>query len=560
MELVAKIKWLCIYLALTFYSWSEEVSTYQPYRSFTPSATADQIWKSLMAQTNNPIQSAGIMGNIGIESSFDEDIVNQAENAFGLLQLRGDRLDNFRKFQQSNPGNLIDQQIKFIFEQGNPDSPYKDGIAAKYFNDIMSQKDPMQVARMFDKRFERSAGWLVDPNNPDMGYNEFGKTTKDRMNLANDIFGYYSQRNPGNQSNNIATNQQPKNFIGKIRDAMTDPGFSSELRLWANSMRLKPDQNLALALAEDKKAREEKRLLNIQKTASMNFIQGLPGTEKDYAMSLVDAGLEMKEVLSSITSLRYKSLDTEQKLANTFAKEEPVKKFIGRADALGTILSNARNPTQAGDIAIVFTYMKMLDPTSTVNKGELALAQNVGDIAQRGWALYNSLITGTANMSDLQRKGLVNSAFNTYKESKKSYQKTYDHYVNLATRYQDRGFNIDAENFAQKHGLSSEQYQDMNKVLIGWSAESELDERNVEIPFKQNEVNFDVLRNHLVENMPAQLEVLNKNNDNPLTLDEFMEDFDAMSEINKFKVFKRLYLNNLRLDPEYDISPFLKGN
>ena len=108
MELVAKIKWLCIYLALTFYSWSEEVSTYQPYRSFTPSATADQIWKSLMAQTNNPIQSAGIMGNIGIESSFDEDIVNQAENAFGLLQLRGDRLDNFRKFQQSNPGNLID--------------------------------------------------------------------------------------------------------------------------------------------------------------------------------------------------------------------------------------------------------------------------------------------------------------------------------------------------------------------------------------------------------------------------------------------------------------------
>ena len=277
-------------------------------------------------------------------------------------------------------------------------------------------------------------------------------------------------------------------------------------------------------------------------------------------MSLVDAGLEMKEVLSSITSLRYKSLDTEQKLANTFAKEEPVKKFIGRADALGTILSNARNPTQAGDIAIVFTYMKMLDPTSTVNKGELALAQNVGDIAQRGWALYNSLITGTANMSDLQRKGLVNSAFNTYKESKKSYQKTYDHYVNLATRYQDRGFNIDAENFAQKHGLSSEQYQDMNKVLIGWSAESELDERNVEIPFKQNEVNFDVLRNHLVENMPAQLEVLNKNNDNPLTLDEFMEDFDAMSEINKFKVFKRLYLNNLRLDPEYDISPFLKGN
>ena len=37
-------------------------------------------------------------------------------------------------------------------------------------------------------------------------------------------------------------------------------------------------------------------------------------------------------------------------------------------------------PDAAGDMALIFSYMKMLDPNSTVREGEYATAQDAGSI------------------------------------------------------------------------------------------------------------------------------------------------------------------------------------
>jgi len=537
------------------------VSTYQPYRSFTPSAITDQIWKSLMAQTNNPIQAAGIMGNIGIESSFDPNIINEDEDAYGLLQLRNDRRDNYDLFDEANPElSEVEKQIRFIFEQGDPDSQYKDAIAAKYWSEIMGQTNPESVARLFDKRFERSGGWLVDPSDSSKGYNQFGTSTMDRMNLAKDIYGYYTGQDTELDGITVrppGTNTPPnkkQSLIGTLRDKMTDPDFSDDLRLWANSMRLKPDQNLALAIIEGKKMREEKRLLALSKTESMKYINSLPeGSEKNMALAAIKAGTEMKDVIAMLMNNRNKVMDTEIKLEQNYIKDPTVKGFIGRADSLRTILSNARDPSQAGDIAIVFTYMKMLDPNSTVNKGELALAQNTGNLFQKGWSIYNSLIAGTSNLTDTQRQGLVNAAKNTYDESKTAYQATYDHYLDKAERYE-----LNADNFVRKFGLNDEQYTSLEGLVEGFDPnQSWRDDGSVEVPFTQQQFNEDVFGDYLESIAQTRID----NNDLNMSVNEWMDqNFNNLDSEARFNLFKNLYIQTIRSgNQDFNVNHFLRN-
>ena len=51
--------------------------------------------------------------------------------------------------------------------------------------------------------------------------------------------------------------------------------------------------------------------------------------------------------------------------------------------------------TAAGDQALIYNFMKMLDPTSAVLPGEYATAQNAGSVPARLWAAYNKAIDGT---------------------------------------------------------------------------------------------------------------------------------------------------------------------
>lgn len=50
--------------------------------------------------------------------------------------------------------------------------------------------------------------------------------------------------------------------------------------------------------------------------------------------------------------------------------------------------------TGAGDISLVFSYMKLLDPSSTVREGEYATAANAGGAYATAGNLYNKVITG----------------------------------------------------------------------------------------------------------------------------------------------------------------------
>jgi hypothetical protein len=69
----------------------------------------------------------------------------------------------------------------------------------------------------------------------------------------------------------------------------------------------------------------------------------------------------------------------------------------------------AADPSAAGDISLIFSYMRMLDPLSVVREGEFATAQNAASVPDRVRNAYNKALKGERLNPD-QRKDFINTA------------------------------------------------------------------------------------------------------------------------------------------------------
>ncbi len=78
-------------------------------------------------------------------------------------------------------------------------------------------------------------------------------------------------------------------------------------------------------------------------------------------------------------------------------------------DAYGRIEVSATDPSPAGDMALIFNFMKMLDPASVVRESEYATAQNAGSIPNKVKAAYNKAINGEGLTAEM-RKDFVGRA------------------------------------------------------------------------------------------------------------------------------------------------------
>lgn len=83
--------------------------------------------------------------------------------------------------------------------------------------------------------------------------------------------------------------------------------------------------------------------------------------------------------------------------------------FIAVRDSFAKIRSAAENPSAAGDLSLIFNFMKMLDPGSVVREGEFATAQNAAGVDDQVRNLYNRAITGE-RLNPEQRADFVGQA------------------------------------------------------------------------------------------------------------------------------------------------------
>jgi hypothetical protein len=135
------------------------------------------------------------------------------------------------------------------------------------------------------------------------------------------------------------------------------------------------------------------------------------------------------------------------------------KDFEKVDDAWARVEVSAKDPSAAGDMAMIFNYMKMLDPGSTVREGEFATAQNAGGIDDKSIGLYNSIINGQ-RLSDSQRADFSKRAKSLYGVAKKKQDGLTKKYRGLAKRY-----GVDYENVILRSNADISDEDLVNKYL-----------------------------------------------------------------------------------------------
>lgn len=117
-----------------------------------------------------------------------------------------------------------------------------------------------------------------------------------------------------------------------------------------------------------------------------------------------------------------------------FNSLQPVKDFASQSSAYGRLAASAADASPAGDLALVFNYMKVLDPGSTVREGEAASIRNAGNVPQRVIAQYNSLFSGEGSLSAEQRADVLDRASRLYNAAENSFNDVYRLYSGIAQR------------------------------------------------------------------------------------------------------------------------------
>lgn len=107
--------------------------------------------------------------------------------------------------------------------------------------------------------------------------------------------------------------------------------------------------------------------------------------------------------------------------------------FVKVRDAQGRIEASAQDPSAAGDLALIFNYMKVLDPGSTVREGEFATAQNSAGVNAAIRAKWNSMLNGE-RLAPEQRLDFLNRSRMLYKRQEQQYNKTRTIYEGIAKR------------------------------------------------------------------------------------------------------------------------------
>ncbi len=122
--------------------------------------------------------------------------------------------------------------------------------------------------------------------------------------------------------------------------------------------------------------------------------------------------------------------------ANTLRDEftNLTKDFSTVQSSFSTIQSVAKQPSAAGDISLLTSYMRMIDPGSTVREGEFATAQNAAGVPQKIVAKYNQLLNGE-RLESSQRNDFVNQAKNMLEGRREQFTKTKTKYTGLAKKF-----------------------------------------------------------------------------------------------------------------------------
>lgn len=125
--------------------------------------------------------------------------------------------------------------------------------------------------------------------------------------------------------------------------------------------------------------------------------------------------------------------ETEQAtgLRKEFEGHQTVKDYRSTKVSLDKLRNAAKDPSAAGDLALIFSYMKILDPGSVVKETEFANAQNAAGVPERIRNAWNKALSGE-RLAPTQRKDFIRSAERLFSAQESAYNELASQYEDLA--------------------------------------------------------------------------------------------------------------------------------
>jgi hypothetical protein len=175
-----------------------------------------------------------------------------------------------------------------------------------------------------------------------------------------------------------------------------------------------------------------KDIPNIDNMSAAQLDKMAPGLYKRYAddeeNKIKRMALTQKEKGPQVT------IKDEMDLAKNY-KDHPVTKETNVvSSAYEKIKRAAATPSAAGDLSLIFGYMKMLDPGSTVREGEFATAQNAAGVPTQALNMYNRALNGE-RLAPAQRQDFINQAGNIYEAQMGRQAEIHQQFSNTAAGY-----------------------------------------------------------------------------------------------------------------------------
>jgi len=268
------------------------------------------------------------------------------------------------------------------------------GSVPKGVSDFVSQQggttqDAVSLLSMAD------AGAITQDNANDIVVQVSANATPDQMNASLEDaleradtdrqimeadFDFNKDMEGVNIAEKVEAGEVEPSFWDKTKKFLSDEETMLTLAQSFNTMRLEPDDALGKSI--------DKRLETIRKSKStsstVSLVRSKAMAEKDPVkkQKLLNAALMMEKdpsksstYFSQISDLMAGGVDKESwdrgwKIQQAFVKEEGVKSFGKQSASFRRVLESAVEPSAAGDLALVFNFMKILDPGSVVRESE----------------------------------------------------------------------------------------------------------------------------------------------------------------------------------------------
>lgn len=208
-----------------------------------------------------------------------------------------------------------------------------------------------------------------------------------------DMVGSYQRGNKWRQEQDALMKQQE---IEAAKKGLFQMGPDGKLSVSQDGMQkfaqAAPDQAFGVQrqIEQDMMARDKAAFEQRAKQRELGILEGK--ANKEGTAKITEAATNLRKELTGL----------------------PVTKATQEVSAAYNKVQNASSdPSAAGDLALIFNYMKMLDPGSVVREGEFANAQNAAGIPVQVRNMYNKAISGE-RLAPQQRGDFVKQAGGVY--------------------------------------------------------------------------------------------------------------------------------------------------